>query len=46
VQVGLPACTPVRAGIPQFQDQDHLNGAGSASLAPAFRQFLAGLRGP
>jgi hypothetical protein len=40
------ACTPVRAGIPQFQDQDHLNGAGSASLAPAFRQFLAGLRGP
>ena len=39
-------CTPVRAGIPQFRDQDHLNGAGSASLAPAFRQFMAGLRRP
>ena len=39
-------CTPVRARVPQFQDQDHLNGAGAASLAPAFQQFLAELPRP
>ena len=40
------ACTPVRDGIPQYRDKDHLNSAGSASLAPAFMHLLAGLRGP
>ena len=40
------SCTPVRAGVPQYRDKDHLNSAGSASLAPAFLLFLAKLRGP
>ena len=35
-------CSPVKDNIPQFRDQDHLNAAGSASLAPAFVAFMTG----
>ena len=38
---GLRTCSPVKDHIPRFRDADHLNGAGSASLAPAFVAFLA-----
>ena len=34
----VTACSPIRDGISQFRDLDHLNSAGSASLAPAFLQ--------
>ena len=34
-------CSPVKDDIPQFRDEDHLNGAGAASLAPAFEAFLS-----
>ena len=36
------ACSPIEDNIPQFRDRDHLNAAGSASLAPAFVTFMAG----
>ena len=36
-------CSPVSGRVPQYRDQDHLNAAGAASLAPPFLRFLRGL---
>jgi peptidoglycan/LPS O-acetylase OafA/YrhL len=39
-------CSPVRAWVPQYRDEDHLNSAGSRLLEPAFARLLAATGGP